>query len=344
MNENKEIIANKEITSKDTILTGIKPTDIPHLGNYLGAILPGLQMCEKAGRSLLFIADYHALIGVHDPKVLKSNNYSVAASWLACGLDPKKTIIYRQSDIPEIFELTWILNCMSPKGLLNRAHAYKAKIQDNQNEGKEDLDFGVSMGLFSYPVLMAADILLFDTTVVPVGEDQVQHIEIARDIAQKMNRTFGEVLKVPRFHLALSVSLPGIDGRKMSKSYGNHIPLFEDEKKLRKLVMKIKTDSLPPEAPKETKDNIVFDIFKLFASPDQTAELAKDYQKGIGWGVAKERLFELLLTKLKAPAARYNELINDTTTLDQILSDGASRAREMARPVLNRVRASIGVK
>ncbi|MCB0350779.1 MAG: tryptophan--tRNA ligase, partial [Bdellovibrionales bacterium] len=215
------------MSSQDkVILTGIKPTDHPHIGNYLGAIRPGIELASQFEKSLFFIADYHAITTVQNAQDMQLFTRSVAAMWLACGLDSKKTIIYRQSDIPEIFELAWILSCVAPKGLLNRAHAYKAKVQENEIAGREDLDFGVSMGLYCYPVLMAADILLFNSDVVPVGEDQVQHVEIARDLAQKFNRIYGDIIKLPKHLVKTEKVVPGLDGRKMSKSYGNHIPLF----------------------------------------------------------------------------------------------------------------------
>lgn len=330
-----------------TVLTGVKPTGQPHLGNYLGAMRPAIEMSKEPGQTTyLFIADYHSLISTHDPKKLNDMIYEVAAAWLACGLDPKKAILYRQSDIPEILELTWILNCMAPKGLLNRAHAYKAKVQENQEAGKaaEDLDYGVNMGLYDYPVLMAADILMFSATHIPVGEDQAQHLEIARDIAQKFNRQYGEILKVPQTVLQKdSFLIPGLDGRKMSKSYDNYISLFLDSAKLRKTVMKIKTDSLPPEAPKEVKGNIVFDIYKCFATQEQQDALAKRYAEGIGWGHAKEELFQVLDAQLSPMRQRYNDLMNDKSQMDQIMKDGAERARAHASKLLAEVRKAIGI-
>jgi len=324
-----------------SILTGIKPTDRPHLGNYIGAIRPGLELVTQAKESFLFIADYHALTTVQNPKELKDFTYGVAATWIASGLDTKQTCIYRQSDVPEVFELAWILSCLAPKGLLNRAHAYKAKIQENQTAGREDLDHGVSMGLFSYPVLMAADILLFNSEVVPVGEDQVQHIEMARDMAQKFNRIFGEVFLLPKPLVKTEKVVPGLDGRKMSKSYGNHIPLFLDSKALRKLVMKIVTDSTPPEAPKETKGSLLFELYKEFASAEKISELEKLYATGIGWGEVKQRLFEAIEAHFMAPTQKFNELMADTRQLDVILSEGAQVARRRAQPLMQKVRAAV---
>lgn len=328
-------------TSKKTVLTGIKPTAHPHIGNYLGAIRPGIELMKTSDKSLLFIADYHAVTTIHDPRELKELTYSVTATWLACGLDPKKAIIYRQSDIPEIFENAWILSCMTAKGLMNRAHAYKAKLQENQESGKEDPDDGVSMGLYSYPVLMASDILSFESDFVPVGSDQVQHVEIARDIAQKFNRTYGPILKLPQHVIKTEKLIPGLDGRKMSKSYGNTIPLFLESDKLRKLVMKIITDSLPPEAPKETKDSTLYELYKEFAGESQVKELEQIYKKGIGWGHVKQMLFEAMESHLKPMREIYNSHMANTQGLDQILEDGASQARAIAKPLLGRIREAV---
>jgi tryptophanyl-tRNA synthetase len=331
--------------SQKVVLTGVKPTGKVHIGNYIGAIRPALSLAETFGKSLFFIADYHALTTITDPKELKELTYDVAASWIAAGLDPKKTIIYRQSDVTEVFELSWILSCFSPKGLMNRAHAYKARVQANEQEGKTDLDTGVNMGLYNYPILMASDILCFDTDVVPVGEDQVQHLEIARDLAQKINHTYkGQILKIPEVSVQKDTKIvPGLDGQKMSKSYDNTIPLFADSKSLRKLVMKIKTDSAPPEAPKSTNDSTIFTLYKEFATPAQIEELAKKYQTGIGWGDAKQLLYEAMDLKLTPMREKYLALMNDKSELDRILSEGADRARLQARAVLKRIRTSIGM-
>lgn len=330
-----------EQANKKSVLTGVKPTHIPHLGNYLGAIRPSIELSDKAAKSYLFIADYHALTSVQDPALLKEYTYQVAAVWLACGMDPKKTIIYRQSDVPEIFELQWILSCVTPKGLMNRAHAYKAMLDINQAAGKEDLDSGVSVGLYTYPVLMSADILMFNADLVPVGEDQTQHIEIARDIAQKFNRTFKEYFHLPNPHVHLKKLVPGLDGRKMSKSYGNHIPLFLESKKLRKLVMKIVTDSSPPEAPKDTTGSIPFEIFKEFATPEEVAVLQSDYSKGIGWGEAKQRLFEVLEKHFEEPTRKFNEYMSNTSALDRVLNEGAQQAGAIAAKNLTEIKKLI---
>lgn len=335
------------MSSSKIVLTGVKPTGQPHIGNYLGAIRPALAMAKEPDtRSFFFIADYHSLINTHDAKVLNEMIYEVAATWLACGLDVKSTVFYRQSDVPEVFELNWILSCFSAKGLMNRAHAYKAKLAENQEAGKEDLDFGVNMGLFSYPILMAADILMFGTHKVPVGEDQVQHVEIARDIAQKLNRTYNsEVLVVPESVLQKESKLvPGLDGRKMSKSYGNTIPLFSDEKVLRKLVMKIKTDSSGPDEPKDPDKSLVFDLFKEFARPEQIAELRQSYLSGISWGNAKEALFQAINSRLRGPRERYNELMAHPEEIDRLLRVGGDEAREIASQRLKNVRKLIGLE
>lgn len=332
-------------SAKKTVLTGVKPTGMPHLGNFVGAIRPGLQMANQPNtETWFFVADYHSLTNVHDGQKLRQMTYEVAATWLACGLDPARTVLYKQSDIPEIPELNWILSCFTPKGLMNRAHAYKARVQENQEQGKEDLDFGVNMGLYNYPILMTADILIFSADQVPVGEDQAQHLEIARDIAQKFNRTYGEILRVPQVVLQKDAKvIPGLDGRKMSKSYDNHIPLFEEPNKLKKMVAKIKTDSLPPEAPKETAGSILFELYQLFAKPEQVEEMRTKYAKGIGWGYVKEDLFQALDEHLREPRERYKQLMADTSQIDRLLNEGAVRARSVSAPFLKKLRKAVGV-
>lgn len=327
------------------VLTGVKPTGKIHLGNYIGAMRPALDLASRYQKSLFFIADYHALTTIPDPKELRELTYGVAAAWISAGLDPEKTIIYRQSDIPEVFEIFWVLACFSPKGLMNRAHAYKARVQENEKEGKSDLDAGVNMGLYNYPILMASDILSFNTDVVPVGEDQLQHLEIARDLAQKFNHIYKkEILKIPEAYVQKETkTIPGLDGRKMSKSYDNTIPLFAESKALRKLIMKIKTDSTPPEEPKSTEGSIIFDLYKEFATPEQIEVLTKRYQTGIGWGDAKQALYEAVEAKVAPMRETYNALMNDKSKLDQILSQGAERARLQAREVLKNIRSTIGM-
>ncbi len=332
------------IPNKKRILTGIKATGV-HIGNWVGAIEPALVLAnDPNNESFLFIADYHALNSNPKPEVLKQNVYEIAATWLALGLDPKKTFLYRQSDIPEIFELSVILNSLTPKGFMNRAHAYKAQVQDNSTKGNEDLDDGVNMGLFTYPILMTADILIFNADQVPVGPDNVQHLEIARDIAQKFNSTYGDTFKLPSVLLPKKVKLlPGLDGRKMSSSYGNHIPVFLDEKSLRKSIMKIVSDSTAAEEPKSTKDNLLFDFYSVFASPEQIKIMAEKYQNGIGWGFVKQEIFEVLNERLKGPRQVFNDLMADKPQLDQILTRGALGARELASKKLTEVRLKIGL-
>ncbi len=327
-----------------TILTGVKATGQPHIGNYLGAMRPALRMVDPAARTLFFIADYHSLIDVHDANVLRNFSREVTASWLACGLDPMKTIIYKQSDISEIFELTWILNCFSPKGLMNRGHAYKARIAENAEQKKADVDYNVNVGLFTYPILMAADILMFGTNQVPVGEDQIQHLEIARDIAQKLNHQYGDILTVPVGVVQKETKLvPGLDGRKMSKSYNNHIPLFLEKDKLRSMIMKIKTDSTPPEAPKPTEGSIIFDLYKEFATPAEVEVLAARYAKGIGWGEAKQTLFEVIDREVAEKRETYKHYMENPLEVDAILKNGAEQARAIAKPILAKVKQAIGV-
>lgn len=332
--------------SVTTILTGVKPTGTPHIGNYLGAIRPAIEMANRPDvNSLLFIADYHALTSTPDAEELKDLTYQVAATWLALGMDPKKTVFYRQSDVPETFELAWILSCFTEKGLMNRAHAYKAKVAENEAAGR-DSDHGVNMGLYEYPVLMAADIVLYDAHKVPVGADQIQHLEIARDIVHKINHHYGkEVLRAPEALVQESVAVvPGLDGRKMSKSYQNTIPIFLESKKLRKLVMKMKTDSSQPEDPKDPEKSDIYALYQHFATAEEIKTLAGRYQTGIGWGEAKEALFVALDRKFTDPRARFEALMNDKAGIEKILKEGAVRARILAGKTLSRMREAIGLK
>ncbi|MDE2573143.1 MAG: tryptophan--tRNA ligase [bacterium] len=316
-------------------LTGIKPTGTMHIGNYLGAIVPAIEMAKHYERSLYFIADYHALTTVDEPAALRNQIYDVAATWLACGLDPERTLFYRQSAVAEVFELTWVLACMAPKGLLDRAHAYKAAAAERKD---------VNAGIYTYPVLMAADIILYDATAVPVGKDQKQHVEIARDLAQKFNRTFGEVLVAPEPAINEEImTIPGLDGRKMSKSYDNVIPLWAPAPELRRLVMRIKTNSQPPEQPKDPAASDIFHLYRLFAAPGETEELRARYAAGIGWAQAKEALFTVMERRLAPLRERYKALRADEDGLDRILARGAERARETARGTLRRVRKAIGI-
>lgn len=329
---------------KPICLTGIKPTGMPHLGNYIGAIKPAIEMGNSGEfESFYFIADYHSLIGVHKAQDLKNYTYEVAAAWLAMGLDPDKITLYRQSDIPEILELNWILSCFTIKGLMNRAHAYKALVQDNE-ENQRDVDHGINMGLFTYPILMAADILFLKSNIVPVGADQVQHIEIARDIAQNFNHNYGETFVLPKAYVRENAKLMvGLDGRKMSKSYNNHIPLFSTSKELKKLINKITTDSTDPSVPKNPDDSLIFEMFQEFATPAEVAELRAWYLRGIGWGEAKMELHKILDQHLAHPREIYAELMSDKTKIDRILKAGEEKVRPKASQFLKEVKKTIGV-
>ncbi len=329
----------------ETVLTGITTTGTPHLGNYVGAIKPAIAASQRSDvRPYFFLADYHALIKCHDPEQVQQSTREIAATWLALGLDADNAVFYRQSDIHEITELTWLLTCMTAKGLMNRAHAYKAAVQANEEEG-EDPDFGVTMGLFSYPVLMAADMLMFNAQKVPVGKDQIQHVEMARDIAQRFNHHFGEHFVLPSAvvddHVAV---LQGLDGRKMSKSYGNTIPLFLGEKQLRKHINKIKTNLLEPGEPKDPDTSTVFQIWRAFATPEQTLYMRKEYENGIAWGEAKKQLFELINEELREPRERYNELMENPKYIENALQRGAVRAREYSQPFLAKLRNAVGIR
>jgi tryptophanyl-tRNA synthetase len=328
---------------KPISLTGIKPTGRPHIGNYLGMYKPALDLMENY-LGMYFVADYHALTSLRDPAALRELVYEVAASWLALGLDPNEAIFFRQSDIPEIPEFTWILSCSTSKGLLNRAHAYKAAVDENLELGR-DPDEGINAGLYNYPVLMAADILLYGSDVVPVGLDQKQHIEITRDIAEAFNRTYGEVLKVPEGIIQESVmKVPGIDGQKMSKSYNNTIPIFASEAEVRKQVMRIVTDSKRPEEPKDPQDNNLFTLLSFFASPERLEEIRQLYlHGGAAYGELKKELAELILSFFTEPRERFAALINNRTYLDEVLDEGARKARAMGQPYLAASRKATGI-
>jgi len=325
-------------------LTGIKPTGNPHIGNYFGMFRPAISLTEKY-LGMYFVADYHALTSLHDPAELRELVYEVTASWLALGLDPKKSIFFRQSDIPEIPEFTWILSCFTAKGLLNRAHAYKAAIDKNVELGR-DPDDGINAGLFYYPVLMAADILLYGSDVVPVGLDQRQHIEITRDIAEALNRTYGTLLKLPEGVIQENVqSIPGIDGQKMSKSYNNTIPLFAEDKLVRKQVMRIVTDSKSPKDPKDPDGCNLYNIYKFFAPQDRLEDVRQRYiQGGLAYGDLKKELADLILNYFKEARIKYNELMADRGYLDAVLADGAQRVRAIAQPILKKTRQAIGIE
>lgn len=326
------------------VLTGITTTGTPHLGNYVGAIRPAIAAArDSATDSFLFLADYHALIKCQDPEQVRQSTREIAATWLALGLDPATTTFYRQSDIPEITELTWILTCVTAKGMMNRAHAYKDAVQKNQDAG-EDPDFAVTMGLFSYPILMAADILAFNGKRIPVGRDQIQHIEMARDIGQRFNHLYGEIFTLPEAQIDDDVAiLQGLDGRKMSKSYGNTIPLFTAEKPLQKLINKIKTNLLEPGEPKDPGDSAVFQIWQAFATPAQTTYMREQFAAGIGWGQAKKELFALINEELAPARARYEALLADNDFVETTLQQGAQKARREASALIQKVRRAVGI-
>ncbi len=331
--------------SKRRVLTGITTTGTPHLGNYVGAIRPAVEASTLNDvDAYLFLADYHALIKCQDPDMVAASSRQIAATWLASGLDPDKAHFYRQSDIPEITELSWILTCNAAKGLMNRAHAYKAMVQQNEEAG-EDPDFAVTMGLFSYPVLMAADILIFNAHDVPVGRDQIQHVEMARDIAQRFNHNFRPVFTLPQAVVDDNVAvLQGLDGRKMSKSYGNTIPLFDTPKKLQKAINKIKTNLLEPGEPKDPDDSTVFQVWAAFADESQRLQMRDAFEQGIAWGEAKKQLFELIDEKLREPRENYQRLMAAPEQLEEILQAGAERVRPQGVELLAEVRDAVGLR
>ena len=331
--------------STQRFLTGITPSGTPHLGNYVGAIRPSVQASLRGDvQSFYFLADYHALIKIDDPARIQRSTMEIAASWLAAGLDPERVTFYRQSDIPEIAELTWLLTCVTSKGLLNRAHAYKAAVDQN-TAAQQEPDAEISAGLFMYPVLMAADILMFKAHQVPVGRDQVQHIEMARDIAQRFNHLYGEHLTLPQALIEDSVAtLPGLDGRKMSKSYDNHIPLFAPRQQLKKLIAGILTDSRTPGEPKETEGSALFQIYQAFASAEETAALRQAYLDGIGWADAKQVLFERIDREMTPMRERYTALMAAPDRMEEILRAGAEKARKLATPFTAELRQAVGLR
>lgn len=331
--------------TKARVLTGITTTGTPHLGNYVGAIRPAIEASKQEGsESFYFLADFHALIKCHDPELVHQSSREIAATWLALGLDTDNAVFYRQSDVPEIPELCWLLNCMAAKGLMNRAHAYKASVAANQEAG-EDPDFGVTMGLYSYPVLMAADILMFNADKVPVGKDQIQHVEMARDIAARFNHHYGQHFTLPEAVVDDSVAvLQGLDGRKMSKSYGNTIPLFLPERKLKKHINKIKTNLLEPGEAKDPDTSTVFQIWQAFASEAQTAEMRQAFADGIAWGEAKKQLFELINGQVAEARERYDALLADPEHIEAVLQKGAEKARAYSQPLLEKLRQAVGIR
>lgn len=329
---------------KARFLTGITTTGTPHLGNYVGAIRPAIEASHNNEiASYYFLADYHALVKCHDPKQIQQSTKEIAATWLAFGLDTDNSVFYRQSDIPEIMELNWILTCLTAKGLMNRAHAYKGAVQDNEEAGVKDPDKGVNMGLFSYPILMTADILMFNGEKIPVGKDQVQHVEMARDIAQRFNHHFGETFTLPEAVLGNENVLKGLDGRKMSKSYGNTIPLFETEKKLQKSINKIKTNLLEPGETKSTDDSTLFEIWCAFADDAQITYMTEQFAQGIAWGQAKKELHALINESLIKPREEYHHLMNNLDEVESQLKLGAEKAREHSAPFLKEIRQAIGI-
>lgn len=336
------------MTTRTRILTGITTTGTPHLGNYAGAIRPAIVASRDSNAdSFYFLADYHALIKCDDPLRIQRSRLEIAATWLAGGLDVDRVTFYRQSDIPEIPELTWLLTCVAAKGLLNRAHAYKASVDKNVETG-EDPDAGITMGLYSYPVLMAADILMFNAHKVPVGRDQIQHVEMARDIGQRFNHLFGqgkEFFTMPEALIEESVAtLPGLDGRKMSKSYDNTIPLFSSAKELKDAISRIVTDSRAPGEAKDPDNSHLFTLFQAFATPAQADEFRSELLQGLGWGEAKNRLFQLLDNELGESRERYHQLIERPADLEDILQVGAKKARSVATPFLHELREAVGLR
>ena len=331
--------------STTRFLTGITTTGTPHLGNFVGSIRPSVQASLRPGvQSFYFLADYHALIKCEDPVRIQRSTLEIAASWLAAGLNPEHVTFYRQSDIPEIPELNWMLSCVTGKGLLNRAHAYKAS-QDKNTEAGREADDGVTAGLFMYPVLMGADILMFKAHKVPVGRDQVQHIEMARDMASSFNHLYGEHFVLPEAVIDDNVAtLPGLDGRKMSKSYNNTIPLFSSREQLKKLIGSLLTDSRAPGEPKDTEGSALFQIYQAFASADETEALRRAYADGIAWGDAKQLLLERVDQVIAPMREQYDALINDPARIEQTLLAGAERARALATPFIKELRSAVGLR
>ncbi len=338
-------MTNKQNAAPQRFLTGITTTGTPHLGNYVGSIRPSVAASTGAGaESFYFLADYHALIKCDEPARIQQSTLEIAASWLAAGLDPERVTFYRQSDIPEIPELTWLLTCVTAKGVLNRAHAYKASV-DKNNAAGNDPDADVSAGLFMYPVLMGADILMFKAHHVPVGRDQIQHIEMARDMAQRFNHLYGEHFVLPQALIEESVALlPGLDGRKMSKSYDNTIPLFTPREQLKKMIAGIVTDSRAPGEPKDTEGSALFQIYQAFASEDETAALRQSFAEGVSWGDAKQLLFERIDREVAPMRERYRALMDDPAKIEATLFAGAAKARMLATPFIAELRQAVGLR
>ena len=332
--------------SQDIYLTGITTTGTPHIGNYVGAIRPGIDASKNPkNKNYYFLADLHSLAKAEDPAKMHQSTLEIAAAWLALGLDTDNAMFYRQSDIPEIPQLTWILSSMTAKGLMNRAHSYKAMVQANEESSNKDPDKGIMMALYSYPILMAADILMFKSTKVPVGRDQKQHVEMTRDIAQRFNHHYGDVLVLPEAVIDDNTAvLKGLDGKKMSKTYNNTIPIFENEKQLRKLIMKIKTNSLEPGEPKDTGNSTLFDMYKAFATEDEVKDIEKKYAEGIAWGEMKQFLFEYVNDHIKPAREEYQRLIEDPAIVERELLKGAGKARKISVPYIEEIRHAVGIR
>ena len=330
-----------------TVLTGVKPTGTPHLGNYLGAIKPAIRLGHEAvaadGKHYMFIADYHAINAEKNPVILNQKLREIACIYLASGLDPQKSYFYRQSDIPEIPEITTILYAYTPKGFMNKAHAYKAAVDKNREAGKPD-DDGINMGLYTYPTLMAADILAYDSDIVPVGKDQVQHVEIARDIAGAINAHYGkELLRLPTYRFDENVAVvPGIDGRKMSKSYGNVIAPFSDDKEIKKAIFSIKTDSRPLEEPKDPEEILVYQIYKSIATPQQLQEMGDGLRQGkLGYGHIKNMLLDAVINEIREAREKYNYYMAHYSEVEELLAQGAAKARPAAQKTLQRLKDAV---
>ena len=325
---------------KQRILTGITTTGTPHIGNYIGAIKPAIKNVNKFDESFFFLADYHSIIKTNNLEKINESVKNVALSWLCSDLDINKSVFYRQSDVPEILELTWILNCVTAKGLMNRAHAYKSAVSENTKEP----DKGINMGLFSYPILMAADILMFDANFVPVGSDQIQHIEMTRDIANRFNYLYKETFNIPEALISSNNEVvPGVDGKKMSKSYKNIIPLLSSESELKKSIMKIVTNSLEPGEPKDHKDCTIFNLYKHFSTKEELEIFENEYADGISWGEAKNKLFNKINSELLEVREKYTELNNQPDLINDLLSDGAKKARSIAKEKILSVREAVGI-
>jgi tryptophanyl-tRNA synthetase len=343
VSENK-INKSKVSNNKPRVLTGITPSGSPHLGNYKGMYEPMIELANQTdNESFCMISDYHSLVKLWDPKARKEFTHEITATWLALGLDPDKSNLYLQSHIPEIPELSWIISTLTAKGLLNRAHAYKAKLDENVEAHTKDPDAGITAGLYQYPILMSADILIVNANIVPVGKDQIQHLEIARDIAARFNHIYGEAFVLPEAQASKHQSLLGLDGRKMSKSYNNTIPLFLEEKALRKRIMKIKTNSQLPEEPKDHNDCILFSIYSAFANESEIKEIKTRYQTGIGWGEMKQILFEKINIDLKDAREKYQYFINNPDVIDKILKKGCNNVRSIATPFMEKIKKQIGL-